>query len=117
MAKKTPDKDDAPEAAVGNYDYREIDDLIHGRVRLALMAFLSGAGTADFTDLRKRLSVTDGNLSIHIRKLEDAGYVDIEKRFKGRRPQTLCHLTEKGRAAWIEYIGRMEALLNPQAAE
>ena len=100
-----------------SYDYREIDDLIHGRVRLALMAFLSGAGTADFTDLRKRLGVTDGNLSIHIRKLEDAGYIGVEKRFQNRRPQTLCHLTEKGRAAWLDYIARMESLLNPKAAE
>ena len=115
MAKKSDNI--PPDGAEDSYDYREIDDLIHGRVRLALMAFLSGAGTADFTDLRKRIGVTDGNLSIHIRKLEEAGYVDVEKRFKGRRPQTLCHLTEKGRSAWIAYIGRMEALLNPRAAE
>lgn len=100
-----------------NYDYREIDDLIHGRVRLALMAFLSAANSADFTDLRKRIGVTDGNLSIHIRKLEDAGYLEVEKRFLNRRPQTICHLTDKGRSAWLVYIARMEILLNPRAAE
>ena len=100
-----------------SYDYREIDDLIHGRVRLALMAFLSGAGTAEFTDLKKKIGVTDGNLSIHIRKLEEAAYIEVEKRFKDRRPQTLCHLTEKGREAWIAYISRMESLLNPKVAE
>lgn len=99
------------------YDYREIDDVIHGRVRLALMAFLSGAGAADFTDLKHRIGVTDGNLSIHIRKLEDAGYVRVEKRFRDRRPQTICHLTDKGREAWLAYIARMETLLNPKAAE
>ena len=116
MSKKTPAESGQTDSAE-NYDYREIDDLIHGRVRLALMAFLSGAGTAEFTDLRKRIGVTDGNLSIHIRKLEDAGYIEVEKRFKERRPQTLCHLTEKGRSAWIDYIAQMETLLSPRAAE
>ena len=110
---KTPDTSEDE----NEFDYREIDDLIHGRVRLTLMAYLSGAGTADFTEMRKKLAVTDGNLSIHLRKLEDAGYIDVEKRFKERRPQTLCHLTEKGRRAWLIYIERMENLLNPKAAE
>ncbi len=111
MADETTTPTDQAEES---YDYREIDDIIHGRVRLALMAFLSGASTADFTDLKKRIGVTDGNLSIHIRKLEEAGYISVEKRFKSRRPQTLCHLTESGRAAWIEYIARMESLLAPK---
>jgi DNA-binding MarR family transcriptional regulator len=94
-----------------DFDYREIDDVIHGRVRLALMAYLSGAGTADFTELKKKLEVTDGNLSVHMRKLEDAGYVVVEKRFQGRRPQTLCRLSDKGREAWIAYIGNLQALI------
>ncbi len=101
----------------GDDGYRAINDVIHGRVRLAIMAFLSGAGTADFTELKERVGGTDGNLSVHIRKLEDAGYVKVEKRFKGRRPQTLCHLTKKGREAWIAYISQMEALLGVRAAE
>ena len=99
------------------YDYREIDDVIHGRVRLSIMAYLSGAGTADFSLLRQKVGGTDGNLSVHIRKLEDAGYVRVEKKFSGRRPLTLCHLTKKGRGAWIAYISRMEALMRPDAAE
>ena len=99
------------------YDYREIDDVIHGRVRLAIMAFLSAAGAADFTLLRKKVGVTDGNLSVHIRKLEEAGYIRVEKKFSKRRPLTICHLTDDGRAAWLDYIGRMEALLRPEAAE
>ncbi len=98
-------------------DYRAIDEVIHGRVRLAVMAYLSGAGAADFTELRARVGGTDGNLSVHLRKLEDAGYVRVEKRFKGRRPQTVCHLTDQGREAWIGYIDRMEALLGMKAAE
>lgn len=99
------------------YDYREIDDVIHGRVRLAIMAFLSGAGSADFTLLRQKVGGTDGNLSVHIRKLEEADYIRVEKKFAGRRPLTICHLTKRGREAWIAYIKRMEALMRPDAAE
>lgn len=109
MTKKKQDED--------AYDYREIDDVIHGRVRLAVMAFLSGAGSADFTQLRGKVGVTDGNLSVHIRKLEEAGYIGVEKSFSERRPLTMCHLTAKGREAWIAYIKRMESLLHPTAAE
>ena len=97
--------------------YRAIDDVIHGRVRLTIMAFLSGAGSAEFTELRTKVGGTDGNLSVHIRKLEEAGYIEVEKRFKGRRPQTICRLTERGRTAWIHYISQMEALLGVKAAE
>lgn len=99
------------------FDYREIDDVIHGRVRLAVMAFLSGAGVADFNELKAKVGGTDGNLSVHLRKLEEAGYLDVEKRFRGRRPQTLLHLTAKGREAWIAYIKRIESLLHQSAAE
>ena len=100
-----------------DFDYREIDDVIHGRLRLAMMAYLSGAGTADFNDVKAKIGGTDGNLSVQIRKLEDAGYIDVEKTYAGRKPQTRLSLTEKGRNAWIAYIGRMEALMRPDAAE
>jgi len=93
------------------YDYREIDDVIHGRVRLAVMAYLSGAGSADFNELKAKVGGTDGNLSVHLRKLEDARYVRVEKTFKDRKPRTICHLTEKGRKAWIAYIERLERLI------
>ncbi|VAV98908.1 hypothetical protein MNBD_ALPHA05-269 [hydrothermal vent metagenome] len=100
-----------------NFDYREIDDVIHGRARLAIMAYLSGAGSADFNELKARIGGTDGNMSVHIRKLEEAGYIRVEKKFSGRRPLTICHLTKAGREAWIAYIARMEALMRPNAAE
>lgn len=103
--------------SVSDYDYREIDDVIHGRLRLAVMAYLSGAGTADFNELKAKIGGTDGNLSVQIRKLEDAGYLEVEKTFAGRKPQTRLSLTEKGRKAWIAYISRMEALMRPNAAE
>lgn len=92
-------------------DYRDIDDVIHGRVRLSIMAFLSGAGSADFGQLKQRLGTTDGNLSVNLRKLEDAGYVTIDKDFVDRRPRTTCSLTDKGREAWIGYLDRIKALL------
>ena len=98
-------------------DYRAIDDTIHGRVRLATMAYLSGAECADFADLRARTGVSDGNLSVHLRKLEDAGYVTIEKRFEGKKPVTTACLTDAGREAWIVYLDRMKAMLFGDGAE
>lgn len=92
-------------------DYREIDDVIHGRVRLSVMAYLSGAATADFTQLKAKTGVTDGNLSVNLRKLEEAGYIAIDKSFVDRRPQTRCTLTESGRIAWIAYLDYMQAML------
>ena len=92
-------------------DYRQIDDVIHGRVRLAVMAFLSGAEESDFGELREKTGVTDGNLSVHLRKLEDAGYVTIDKRFEGKKPVTRATLTGAGREAWIDYLDRMRAVL------
>lgn len=103
--------------AADSFDYREIDDVIHGRVRLAVMAFLSGAGAADFNELKSRIGGTDGNLSVHLKKLEEAGYVHAEKTSRNRRPQTVLHLTASGREAWIAYISRLESLLKARAAE
>jgi DNA-binding MarR family transcriptional regulator len=99
-------------------DYREIDDVIHGRVRLAVMAYLSGAGSADFGQLRDKTGVTDGNLSANLRKLEDAGYISIEKKFVDRRPLTTCCLSDHGRTAWIAYLDRLHRMLfqNPSDA-
>ncbi len=97
--------------ATSGFDYREIDDVIHGRVRLSVMAYLSGAGAADFNELKAKVGGTDGNLSVHLRKLEDAGYMQVEKTFLNRKPRTICRLTDKGREAWIRYIERLQALL------
>lgn len=101
--------------ADSGFDYHGIDDVIHGRVRLAVMAYLSGAGAADFNELKARVGGTDGNLSVHLKKLEEAGYVDVEKTVRDRRPRTICRLTDKGRSAFVAYIERLKALL-PGAA-
>lgn len=97
------------------FDHNDIDDVIHGRLRLGVMAYLSAASPAVFGELRDRVGTTDGNLSTHLKKLEEAGYVKQEKRFVGKKPQTRIFLTEKGRKAWLAWIARMEAIM--KAAE
>ena len=95
------------------FDLEAIDEVIHGRVRLGVMAYLSGAGAADFNELKARLQTTDGNLSVHLRKLEDAGYVEVTKTHQGRTPATLVRLTRRGRLAFDDYTAALRALLNP----
>ena len=87
--------------------------MIHGRIRLGIMAYLAGAGAADFAELKARLSATDGNLSVHLRKLEEAGYVGIEKTFSGRKPLTTVRITDPGRAAFATYLEALKGLLPP----
>ncbi len=97
------------------FDHAQIDDVIHGRLRLGIMAYLSTASPAIFGELKAKVGATDGNLSTHLRKLEAAGYVQQEKRFVGRRPQTRVFLTDQGRQAWLIWIERMQGLM--RAAE
>lgn len=92
-------------------DYRAIDEVIHGRVRLAVMSFLMTAGQSDFVELRQALDVTDGNLGAQLRKLEEHGYVEIRKGYVGRKPHSAVLLTEAGRAAMQAYLGQLRALL------
>lgn len=98
-----------------DFDIAAIDDVIHGRLRLGVMAYLSTAGSAEWGELKARLQATDGNLSAHLRKLEDAGYVAIEKSFVGKKPLTRVILTEAGRTAFIGYLDTMAQLVNPRA--
>ena len=98
-----------------DFDISRIDEVIHGRLRLGVMAYLSGAATADFNELKARLRATDGNLAVHLRKLEDADYVRIDKSFVGRKPLTRVSLTESGRIAFIRYLDAMAKLVNPPA--
>lgn len=93
------------------FDISGLDDVIHGRVRLGIVAYLASAEVADFTELKDVLEVTQGNLSIHLRKLEEAGYVAIDKSFVGRKPLTRVRLTETGRAAFSKYLKAMGQLV------
>ena len=89
----------------------DLDRLIHERLRLGILSALAVNDTLTFTDLRSMLSTTDGNLSVHARKLEDAGYVHCTKSFDGRQPRTQYKLTSTGRKALARYLDHMEALI------
>jgi DNA-binding MarR family transcriptional regulator len=93
------------------FDIHAIDEVIHGRIRLGVMAFLAGAGAADFGTLKARLQATDGNLSTHLRKLEDAGYVAVKKSFVDRKPLTEVRITDAGRAAFVQYLDSLSKLV------
>lgn len=88
-----------------------LDQIIHERVRLGIVSALATTAKLSFGELKEILSLTDGNLSIHARKLEDAGYIECRKFFEGRRPQTEFALTPSGRRALEKYINHMEALI------
>ena len=88
-----------------------IDRVIHERVRLGIVSALAGAPALTFVELKSALGLTDGNLSVHARRLEEAGYVECKKGFEGRTPRTEFRLTAKGRAALARYLDHMEALV------
>ena len=89
----------------------ELNPVIHGKLRLALLSLLTGVDGAEFTWLRAKTGSTDGNLGAQLMKLEEAGYVTAEKRFVQRKPQTLYRMTEAGRSALAEYVQALKHLL------
>jgi DNA-binding MarR family transcriptional regulator len=99
---------------LGAYDIGKIDEVIHGRLRLGVMAYLVNAEVADFNELKALLEVTQGNLSVQLRKLEDAKYVAIEKGFLGRKPRTRIRITTTGRKAFAAYLDALGKLIGPQ---
>lgn len=95
---------------MADFNAASLDEVIHGKLRLGVMAYLSGVESATFAELKAKTGATDGNLSVHLRKLEEAGYVEVDKRFVDRRPQTRASLTRAGRKAWIAYLDQMKSL-------
>ncbi|HED07123.1 MAG TPA: transcriptional regulator [Ignavibacteria bacterium] len=93
------------------FDYHQIDDVIHSRIRLAIMSVLISIDEADFIFLREKVKTTDGNLSTHLKKLEDAGYVAVNKSFVNRKPISRYMLTQKGRKAFEIYVEHLENLI------
>jgi DNA-binding HxlR family transcriptional regulator len=89
----------------------ELNPVIHGKLRLALLSLLSTVEEAEFTWLRAKTNSTDGNLGAQLLKLEEAGYVAVEKKFVLRKPQTLYRMTEAGRQALTEYVQALKQLL------
>ena len=104
MAEPTPNPDLA--------GFAEIDRLVHEPARLMLMAVLYVIDSADFTFLMNQTGMTWGNLSAHMSKLEDAGYLEVEKTFKGKRPNTMLRLTPQGRSAFQAYRQKMRQVLD-----
>lgn len=98
------------EKAAGNVS-NDMDKVIHERMRLGMISALAANEKVSFVDLKNLLNTTDGNISVHARKLEDAGYVTCEKSFKGRMPLTEFSITKEGRAALTRYLDHMEALI------
>lgn len=96
---------------MGLADLGRIDDVIHGRMRLGIMVYLSDAEAADFTELKTVLAATQGNLSVHLKKLEEAGYVAIDKSFKDNKPLTRVSITREGRQAFSAYLDAIGSLI------
>lgn len=91
----------------------DVDRVIHEPARLLIVALLSAVREADFVFLQRQTDLTKGNLSSHLARLEQAGYLRIDKGFRGKIPQTVCHLTPEGRAAFKAYRAQMRRAMGP----
>ncbi|MEO6695153.1 MAG: transcriptional regulator [Ignavibacteria bacterium] len=96
---------------MNNFDYQQIDDVIHSRIRTSVMAVLVTVEEAEFNFLKEKVNATDGNLSVHIKKLEEAGYVSVKKIFVERKPLTKYKITSKGFKAFEVYIKKLESIV------
>jgi DNA-binding MarR family transcriptional regulator len=96
---------------VKNFDYQQIDEIIHSRIRLAIMAVLVSVDEAEFTFLREKVNTTDGNLSVHLKKLEEAKYIAVKKSFQDRKPISHYKVTPNGRKAFETYIDNLERMI------
>jgi DNA-binding MarR family transcriptional regulator len=90
----------------------DIDPLIHAPIRLAVLTILATVKNANFSFIKESVKTTDGNLSTHLTKLEEAGYIIIEKTYKGKKPQTICSISDQGREAFRKYIENLENIIN-----
>lgn len=94
-----------------DFNYQEIDDVIHSRIRTAIMAVLISVDEAEFTFIREKINATDGNLSVHLKKLEDHNYISVRKEFVDRKPLTRYSITLTGRKAFEDYIKKLESII------
>lgn len=90
---------------------RELNPLLHSELRLAIMSILISVESADFVYLREQTGATAGNLSVQIDKLQQAGYISVEKGFNGKKPRTTCSITEQGVAAFEEYVDALRSYI------
>ena len=94
-----------------DFDYQKIDDVIHSRIRTAVMAVLISYEEVEFRYLQEKTNATDGNLSIHLKKLEDAGYLSVKKKFVNRKPVSKYRISSKGRKAFESYLKKLESIV------
>ncbi len=97
--------------------FLQLDRVIHEKGRLAIMSMLAAAGELSFTDLKVELKMTDGNLTTHIRTLQESGYVSVTKSFQNKRPLTTCALTPGGKKAFTAYINLLESIVQQNKAK
>lgn len=93
------------------YDYQQIDDVIHSRIRTSIMAVLISVKEAEFNFIKEKINATDGNLSVHLKKLEQAGYISVNKLFVDRKPVSKYKITSKGFKAFEKYINNLENII------
>jgi DNA-binding MarR family transcriptional regulator len=91
--------------------FLKLDRVIHEKGRMAIMSLLAANAELSFTDMRETLGMTDGNLSVHLRTLQEAGYIAVTKTFQNRKPLTTCALTAEGRKAFADYIDLLEQIV------
>ena len=91
--------------------FKPLDPLLHSELRLAVMSILLDVPEADFVYLKAQTGATSGNLSVQIDKLQQAGYIEVAKGFKGKVPQTLCRITDRGRDAFAAYVDALRSYL------
>jgi DNA-binding transcriptional ArsR family regulator len=94
--------------------FKELDQVLHSQLRLAVISLLIGTEVAEFTYIREQTGATAGNLSIQITKLKEAGYIEVEKKFRNNYPQTLCRITLLGREKFAEYVKTLKEYLKPE---
>lgn len=92
--------------------FKDLDPLLHSQLRLAVMSLLISVESAEFTYLKEKTNSTAGNLSVQIDKLSEAGYINVEKSFKGKKPLTTCKITKKGIKAFEEYVNALKHYIN-----
>lgn len=97
--------------------FLQLDRVIHEKGRLAIMSMLAASPELSFTELRDALEMTDGNLTTHIRTLQEAGYVSITKSYQNNRPLTTCSLTSAGRKAFAQYVDLLEQIVRQNRPE
>ena len=93
--------------------FKPLDPMLHSELRLAVMSILLDADSADFVYLKAETGATSGNLSVQLDKLQQVGYIEVSKGFKGKMPQTVCRITDKGREAFAAYVEALRSYISP----